>query len=51
MLNGIWSSAGDAPSEEDIVGGISAIVWSLTLLPLLKYVRVAVEKTELQAAR
>ncbi|GFZ49919.1 hypothetical protein JCM24511_07322 [Saitozyma sp. JCM 24511] len=43
VLNGIWSSSGDAPSEEDIVGGISAIVWSLTLLPLLKYVFFALE--------
>ena len=38
VLNGIWSSTGPAPSEEDVIGGISAIVWSLTLLPLLKYV-------------
>ena len=30
--------SGPVPSEEDIIGGISAIVWSLTLLPLLKYV-------------
>ncbi|RSH89944.1 hypothetical protein EHS25_001930 [Saitozyma podzolica] len=29
--------------QEDIVGGISAIVWSLTLLPLLKYVCFALE--------
>lgn len=50
VLNGIWSSSGDAPSEEEPVGGISAIVWSLTPLPLLKYVRVDVEKTQLQAA-
>ena len=34
-LNGIWSTA---PSAEDVVGGISAIIWALTLLPLLKYV-------------
>jgi KUP system potassium uptake protein len=27
------------PSTEDIIGGLSAIIWSLTLLPLLKYVR------------
>lgn len=36
-LNGIWSTA---PSAEDVVGGISAIIWALTLLPLLKYVSV-----------
>ncbi|KZT21026.1 potassium transporter [Neolentinus lepideus HHB14362 ss-1] len=38
VLNGIWPSSGPLPSEEDIIGGISAIVWSLTLLPLVKYV-------------
>ena len=27
------------PSEEDIIGGVSAIIWALTLLPLMKYVR------------
>ncbi|PPQ85166.1 hypothetical protein CVT25_004173 [Psilocybe cyanescens] len=38
VLNGIWPGGGPVPSEEDVIGGISAIVWSLTLLPLLKYV-------------
>lgn len=38
VLNGIWGTT-TAPSEEDVIGGISAIIWSLTLLPLLKYVR------------
>ncbi|KIK08027.1 hypothetical protein K443DRAFT_86126 [Laccaria amethystina LaAM-08-1] len=41
VLNGIWPASGPLPSEEDIIGGISAIVWSLTLLPLLKYVFVS----------
>lgn len=39
VLNGIWPSSGPLPSKEDIIGGISAIIWSLTLLPMLKYVR------------
>ena len=39
VLNGIWSSSGPVPPKDDVIGGISAIVWSLTLLPLLKYVR------------
>ena len=43
VLNGIWSSSGDAPSEEDIIGGISAIIWALTILPLVKYVIFALE--------
>ena len=35
VLNGIWSSP---PAAEDVIGGISAIIWAITLLPLLKYV-------------
>ncbi|KAG8988684.1 hypothetical protein FRB94_002992 [Tulasnella sp. JGI-2019a] len=38
VLNGIWSSSGPVPSREDIIGGVSAIIWSLTLVPLVKYV-------------
>ncbi|KAG9102566.1 hypothetical protein FRC06_001760 [Ceratobasidium sp. 370] len=38
VLNGLWPAAGPLPSEEDVLGGVSAIVWSLTLVPLLKYV-------------
>lgn len=37
VLNGIWAANGPAPPAEDVIGGISAIVWSMTLLPLLKY--------------
>ncbi|KAF8799021.1 potassium transporter, partial [Phlegmacium glaucopus] len=38
VLNGIWPGNGPVPSNEDVIGGISAIIWALTLLPLLKYV-------------
>ncbi|KAK7685797.1 hypothetical protein QCA50_011143 [Cerrena zonata] len=38
VLNGIWPASGDVPSKEDVIGGVSAIIWALTLLPLLKYV-------------
>ncbi|KAI0291239.1 potassium transporter [Multifurca ochricompacta] len=38
VLNGIWSASGTVPPKEDIIGAISAIVWSLTLIPLCKYV-------------
>ncbi|KAI9452350.1 potassium transporter [Lactarius psammicola] len=38
VLNGIWSSSGPVPPKDDIIGGVSAIIWSLTLLPLFKYV-------------
>jgi KUP system potassium uptake protein len=38
VLNGLWPASGDVPSEENIIGGISAIIWFLTILPLIKYV-------------
>ncbi|KAL4246799.1 Potassium transporter [Abortiporus biennis] len=38
VLNGIWPASGPVPSKEDVIGGLSAIIWSLTLIPLLKYV-------------
>ncbi|KIY68292.1 potassium transporter [Cylindrobasidium torrendii FP15055 ss-10] len=41
VLNGIWPAAKGAPSREDVIGGVSAIVWSITLLPLFKYVFVS----------
>lgn len=37
-LNSIWPSSAPAPSTEDIIGGLSALIWSLTLIPLTKYV-------------
>ncbi|THH28352.1 hypothetical protein EUX98_g5834 [Antrodiella citrinella] len=43
VLNGIWPASGPVPSEEDVIGGISAIIWSLTLLPLIKYVFIALQ--------
>ena len=41
VLNGIWTTT---PPAEDVIGGISAIIWSLTLLPLLKYVSVLADE-------
>lgn len=38
-LNGLWPANGPVPPTEDVIGGISAIIWALTLLPLCKYVR------------
>jgi KUP system potassium uptake protein len=38
VLNGIWPAHGPTPSKEDVVGAISAIIWSLTLAPFIKYV-------------
>lgn len=39
VLNGIWPTTGPVPPKDDVIGCISAIIWSLTLLPLIKYVR------------
>lgn len=38
-LNSMWPASGPVPSKEDVVGGISAIIRALSLLPLLKYAR------------
>ncbi|KAG8800880.1 hypothetical protein FRC19_008514 [Serendipita sp. 401] len=37
-LNSIWPSSQPPPNAEDVIDGISAVVWAMTLLPLLKYV-------------
>lgn len=38
VLTTLWSTSGPAPVKEDVIGGISAIIWAFTLLPFLKYV-------------
>ncbi|KAF8320328.1 potassium transporter [Clavulina sp. PMI_390] len=38
-LNGIWPSNGGVPPAEDVIGGLSAIFWALTIIPLVKYAR------------
>ncbi|KAG8949506.1 hypothetical protein FRC00_008099, partial [Tulasnella sp. 408] len=43
VLNGIWPASGPAPSKEDVIGGVSAIVWSLTLVPLIKYIIIVLQ--------
>ncbi|KAL8280080.1 hypothetical protein RQP46_007410 [Phenoliferia psychrophenolica] len=43
VLNGIFPSSGPAPSKEDTIGAISAIIWSITLIPLVKYAWIALE--------
>ena len=39
VLNGIWPADGPVPPEEDVIGGVSAIIWAIIILPLIKYVR------------
>ncbi|KAF8321383.1 potassium transporter [Cantharellus anzutake] len=41
VLNGIWPSYGPTPPKEDVIGGLSAIIWAMTILPLIKYTLIA----------
>jgi K+ transporter len=38
VLSTIFPSSNGAPNKDEVIGIISAIIWSFTLLPLLKYV-------------
>ncbi|KAJ8082836.1 hypothetical protein PM082_008693 [Marasmius tenuissimus] len=38
VLSNIWRAQDPQPSREDVIGGVSAIIWAITLLPLIKYV-------------
>ncbi|GAA5928143.1 hypothetical protein JCM3775_002829 [Rhodotorula graminis] len=42
-VNGIFPSSGPMPSRENIVGGISAILWAIILVPVVKYCLIALE--------
>ncbi|KAG0142024.1 hypothetical protein CROQUDRAFT_663100 [Cronartium quercuum f. sp. fusiforme G11] len=43
VLNGIFPADGPVPSAEDVLGAISAILWALTFVPLIKYSLIALE--------
>ncbi|CAH7687488.1 potassium transporter-domain-containing protein [Phakopsora pachyrhizi] len=43
VMNGIFPQDGPVPSPEDALGAISAIVWTLTFVPLIKYSIIALE--------
>ena len=38
VISTIFPPTESAPSKDDVIGVISAIIWSISLLPLLKYV-------------
>ncbi|GAA5828507.1 hypothetical protein JCM11251_000823 [Rhodosporidiobolus azoricus] len=40
-LNGLFPAARPLPSREDIIGGVSCIVWAILLVPVCKYCLVA----------
>ncbi|GAA5876103.1 hypothetical protein JCM8547_002637 [Rhodosporidiobolus lusitaniae] len=42
-LNGLFPASSPVPSSEDIVGGVSCILWALLLVPIVKYCFVALE--------
>lgn len=43
VMNGIFRADGPPPSPEEALGAISAIIWTLTLVPLIKYSLIALE--------
>ncbi|PLW29251.1 hypothetical protein PCANC_15749 [Puccinia coronata f. sp. avenae] len=43
VLNGIFPATGPPPSPQDAMGAISAIIWTLTIVPLIKYSLIALE--------
>ncbi|BGP18030.1 hypothetical protein JCM10213_008435 [Rhodosporidiobolus nylandii] len=42
-LNGVFPASGPLPSAEDIVGGVSCIIWAILLVVVVKYALVALE--------
>ncbi|GAA6004079.1 hypothetical protein JCM10207_002415 [Rhodosporidiobolus poonsookiae] len=42
-LNGLFPAAGPVPSREDVIGGVSTILWAIILVPIIKYCLVALE--------
>lgn len=43
VINAVFPSSGDVPSTEDVIGLLSSIIWTITLLPLLKYSIIALQ--------
>ncbi|GAA6002540.1 KUP/HAK/KT family potassium transporter [Rhodotorula paludigena] len=42
-VNGLFPAAGPVPSREDVIGGISCILWAILLVPIVKYCFIALE--------
>ncbi|MBW0500804.1 hypothetical protein O181_040519 [Austropuccinia psidii MF-1] len=43
VMNGVFPADQPAPSPEDALGAISAVIWALTIVPLIKYSLIALE--------
>ncbi|ORY80251.1 potassium transporter [Leucosporidium creatinivorum] len=41
VLNAVFPSSGPVPSKEDIIGAVSAVIWAITIVPLIKYALIA----------
>ncbi|KAG0655829.1 hypothetical protein C6P46_000681 [Rhodotorula mucilaginosa] len=42
-LNGIFPSSAPAPSSDDVVGAVSTVLWTILIVPVVKYCLVALE--------
>ncbi|BGP41752.1 hypothetical protein JCM10450v2_005818 [Rhodotorula kratochvilovae] len=42
-LNGLFPAAKPMPSRDDVIGGVSCILWALLLVPVVKYSLIALE--------
>ncbi|GAA5888418.1 hypothetical protein JCM5296_000623 [Sporobolomyces johnsonii] len=42
-MNGIFPAAGKVPSEEDVIGAVSAILWAITIVPVIKYCLISLQ--------
>ncbi|GAA5909585.1 hypothetical protein JCM6882_003462 [Rhodosporidiobolus microsporus] len=40
-INGLFPASGPLPSDEDIVSGVSCIMWAIMLVPVVKYCLIA----------
>ncbi|KAK4050374.1 hypothetical protein OIV83_003443 [Microbotryomycetes sp. JL201] len=43
VLNAVFPTSGPVPSTEDVIGAVSAVLWAITIIPLIKYAFVALE--------
>ncbi|KAM0748500.1 potassium transporter [Meredithblackwellia eburnea MCA 4105] len=43
VFNAIFPSSGPAPSTEDTIGALSAIIWAISIIPLIKYAWIALQ--------
>ncbi|GAA5820377.1 hypothetical protein JCM3770_000814 [Rhodotorula araucariae] len=42
-LNGLFPASKPMPSREDVLGGVSCVIWAILLVPIVKYSLIALE--------